>query len=92
MRNSERRVSEDNPEGDDHICTAPLYQQAFRWFREKHKVTVWIIAVGEIYRWNLALAQDDSNSLNLAGDLLNTYEEAELECLKQLIKIVKEKK
>jgi hypothetical protein len=47
-------------------CTAPLYQQAFRFLREKY---------------------------GLEGDysMLNTYEEAELECLKKLIEIVKNK-
>jgi hypothetical protein len=64
-------------------CTAPLYQQAFRWFREKHNLIMYI--------------QRHSNNKYLAcmgiqvEILCDTYEEAELTCLKKLIEIVKNK-
>jgi len=67
---------------------APLYQQAFRWFREKYDVHLGICHTmyGKFDCW--------TNN----GDLLEngkycdfkTYEEAELECLKKLIEIVKQ--
>ena len=60
---------------------APLYQQAFRWFREKHKLH-YPIAVSDGV-WFYA-------KWSLGG--YKTYEEAELECLKKLIEIVKDKK
>jgi hypothetical protein len=72
------------------IVSAPLYQQAFRWFREKYNM------VGEINSYY----SDKKWSFNYdivtiykekASDRFNTYEEAELECLKKLIQIVKEK-
>jgi hypothetical protein len=63
---------------DSYVVTAPLYQQAFRWFREKHKSK---FILSEDYYWIIGIGQIKVNS----------YEEAELECLKKLIEIVKEK-
>ena len=69
---------------------APLYQQAFRWFREKYMLS------GEIYIfkniWNFDI-EDISNSIQLyTSDIMcyNSYEEAEIECLVKLIEIAKE--
>ena len=62
------------------ICVAPLYQQAFRWFREKYNMHFWAQQFTDgtwrtTYDWGL----------------FNTYEEAELSCLKKLIEIAKNK-
>lgn len=73
-----------------HLCTAPLFQQAFRWFREKYNLKGHVEAVEyldgtpDTYHWYIF------NKYNSGYDQL-TYEEAELECLKKLIEIVKEK-
>jgi hypothetical protein len=73
-----------------HYISAPLYQQAFRWFREKYALTS---SVGIIYKdetrtdfefWYYILGYEDEELF------YETHEEAELECLKKLIKIVKE--
>ena len=78
----------------DKACRAPLYQQAFRWFREKYN------AVCEIIR------KEDGNHSEFIGwvfinnrkiDVVSywdskTYEEAELECLTKLIEIVESEK
>ena len=69
---------------------APLYQQAFRWFRDKYKL------YGTIrYGYN---EFDKStylfpciNGIISGNDSFETQEEAELECLKKLIEIVKNK-
>jgi hypothetical protein len=70
---------------------APLYQQAFRWFREKHGL-VGIIKFGtNDFTYNVY--NEDGMGL-LTKESLNfnsTYEEAELECLKKLIEIVNTK-
>ena len=63
--------------------TAPLYQQAFRWFREK-------------YGFNISITNDGYIALDMKKsqsyiDEADYYEESELECLKKLIEIVKEK-
>jgi hypothetical protein len=67
---------------------APLYQQAFRWFREKHGL-VGIIKFGtndftyNVYNEDgMGLLTKESSNFNSA------YEEAELACLKKLIEIV----
>jgi len=66
---------------------APLYQQVFRWFREKEfliDVTSLNSNEYEFYiQWSFAYSH--------LSDIYKTYEEAELECLKKLIEIVKQK-
>jgi hypothetical protein len=79
-------------------CSAPTYQQAFRWFREKYNLFGHILSIGERnYEWRIQNIKylQDRRHFTLAdiggGEHNNTYEEAELECLKKLIEIVKEK-
>lgn len=72
---------------------APLYQQAFRWFREKYNLVheiqfgsgkIWIrYGVNSFVR---TLELDTNND-----EFYNTYEDAELACLDKLIEMVKEK-
>jgi hypothetical protein len=73
----------------NYTILAPLYHQAFRWFREKHGL-VGIIKFGtNDFTYNVY--NEDGMGL-LTKESLNfnsTYEEAELECLKKLIEIVK---
>jgi hypothetical protein len=66
----------------DGECNTPLYQQAFRWFRESGLCIV--------------IKPIDDKKLELGYNLLKnglmmsshpTYEEAELSCLTKLIKI-----
>jgi hypothetical protein len=58
---------------------APLYQQAFRWFREKHGLRHFI---EYDYGYYIALIQPP-----LVYSHGETYEEAELACLKKLIEL-----
>lgn len=67
----------------EHIVSAPLYQQSFRWFREKYDYIGFIYQPNETGYWAYSL-EDKAK--------YDTYEEAELECLKKLIEIVKEQK
>lgn len=73
---------------DRNECLAPLFQQAFRWFRENYLyyphffskedgTFVWCI------RWYIDGLQKDTPYFSS-----NTYEEAELACLDKLIEIV----
>jgi hypothetical protein len=78
----------DNAIGRHHGChrQAPLYQQAFRWFREKYNIQLGICHIhGGFDCWT------NDGDLFENGKYCNfkTYEEAELECLKKLIEIVK---
>jgi hypothetical protein len=79
---------------------APLYQQAFRWFREKHNIQGYIYSStvrGNVektkqftgYIWNINGIDIPFLSTDARDELHDTYEEAELECLKKLIEIVK---
>jgi hypothetical protein len=68
------------------LLSAPLYQQAFRFFRENHDLYI------NVTRYN-----DEGEDKFLyyidSGDVeeeFNTYEEAELACLIKLIEIVKQ--
>jgi len=61
---------------------APLYQQALRWFREKHGLN-YVIVKAESWFYTI-------NGCN-TQEGFNTYEEAELACLNKLIEIVKKK-
>ena len=76
------------------VCTAPTFSQSFRWFKEKYNLIPDIQYYGnwnfEIFRiGEFAEPMDDVNvDYTFKG---GTYEESELECLKKLIEIVKEK-
>ena len=68
--------------------TAPLYQQAFRWFREKYEL--WqIIQQNTDKDWTYDIMPIIGMIDYKLFDVFDTYEEAELECLKKLIEIVK---
>lgn len=75
-----------NDELADGYITAPLYQQVFRWFREKYNLHHSILF--NDVRKNYDLVYGERIADKLLGPV-DTYEEAELECLKQLIEIVK---
>ena len=67
----------------EYLIKAPLYQQSFRFFREKY---------GLYFPINLDDCGQYYFEVNKEYDVCrNTYEEAELECLKKLISIVKER-
>jgi hypothetical protein len=87
----------DNYNRTDYLVSAPLYQQAFRWFREKYNIlaTIYSNASGYLYEWHDSIGGthrgwSDYEGPN-DGGVWNTYEEAELACLKKLIEIVKNK-
>ena len=74
----------------DVTCDAPLYQQAFRFFREKyglHYIICKNIQMdGYGYREVILIPYMEENE----NTIFKTYEEAEVECLKKLIEIAKE--
>ena len=61
---------------------APLYQQTFRWFREKYNAVV--IIQPQIVEYYAKILIDNK----VVYSTIQTYEEAELECIKKLIKII----
>jgi hypothetical protein len=73
-----------------HLCSAPLYQQAFRFFREKCGLCSWItMELGNKSTFCWVLSGEHTSTQYAA--YFHTYEEAELACLKKLIEIVKNK-
>ena len=83
-----------NSKEDTWNCSAPLYQQEFRLFREKYDLfgcidlqactpSHWYIRIDKI-EINDYLYHSEDEHLRF-----NTYEEAELSCLEKLIEIVK---
>ena len=71
---------------DIPVCKAPLYQQTFRWFREKYNLFGQVnIHTYFIYK----ISNDKFEMIKQYDKLTNTYEEAELACLRKLIEIVK---
>ena len=68
---------------------APLYQQAFRWFREKHKLPNWVYTSNNKEFWYSILK--DGRMIVRDYSAFNSYEEAELACLRKLIELVKYK-
>jgi len=73
-------------------CTVPLYQQAFRWFREKYKLQAEILWRGDMECFCYKTGKFKYGSHDFSKDDFKTYEEAEQACLDKLIEIVKEKK
>ncbi len=73
-------------------CSAPLYQQAFRWFREKFESTIHIYQYQDTQRWDFDVYDNTPEEEDFGNPSYDTYEEAELECLKQLINIVYKQK
>jgi hypothetical protein len=64
---------------------APTFSQCFKFFREKHDLDV--ISKPHIRKTKKYVC----DPVNIRLEAKNTYEEAELECLKKLIQIIKEK-
>jgi hypothetical protein len=76
------------------LIAAPLYQQAFRWFREKYNIDISINTIYSKYNENTSKKYGgaiDNESVFTNVGFYNTYEEAELACLKKLIDILKGK-
>ena len=66
---------------DSSSCKAPTYSQAFRFFRDKYDLRSWIESFDK--------TNYKAIILNHYGSTFNSPEEAELECLRKLIKIAK---
>lgn len=82
-------ISQDQYYGQ--LCSAPTYSQAFRWFREKHELNA--ISPTRIYKTDFYQARivnwNNWEEINIKQ--CDSYEEAELACLRRLIEIVKNK-
>lgn len=79
---------------------APTFSQCFRFFREKYNIVHTVYSNASGYVWELHYNQErggthicdsgESGDCEMSG-MFTTYEKAELQCLKKLIYIVKNK-
>jgi len=65
--------------------SAPLYQQAFRWFRQKYGLIGWVEGK-KVYKYCIKNSIPNDGQINFSP--FKTNEEAELACIKKLIEIV----
>ena len=95
-------TNNDFKEEPDIFISAPLYQQAFRFFREKYNIQGYIYSSAVRgnaektkqftgYIWNINGIDMPFLSTDARDELHDTYEEAELACLLKLIEVVKTK-
>jgi hypothetical protein len=91
IKNSDNLVEAEHIKGN--WCSTPLYQQAFRWFRETHNIDCYIetksLTIGGS-TFDYTIIADEEEEWD-DGKRWRTYEEAELACLKKLIEIAKQK-
>ena len=86
-----------------YVVSRPTFSQAFRWFREKYKLSCFIELIdnSKHYYFDFTICDsknrdwDDMNCFDSCKRIYDygkfgTYEVAELECLRKLIEIVKE--
>ena len=84
------KLKENHKGGYGFEMSVPLYQQAFRWFRKKHKLQAEILWRGDMGCFCYKTGKFKYGSHDFSKEDFKTYEEAELECLKALIKISKD--
>jgi hypothetical protein len=78
---------------------APLYQQAFRFFREKYNLLGNVYSNASGWLWEIHDNEGGTHRFGSewSGDceesgMFTSFEKAEIECVKRLISIIKEKK
>ena len=71
------------------FTSAPLYQQAFRFFREKHNLQAEMVFSEKPDRFYYYIGNMVTGDMDRGTDM--SYEEAESACLDELIEIIKNK-
>ena len=79
---------DDFPEQKEVEVGMPLFQQAFRWFREKYKLNQLVTRLPKQY---VGVIDSEDGLTHLFYQRYDTYREAELACLEKLIEIVEQK-
>ena len=71
------------------ITLAPTFSQAFRFFREKYKLEGVIYMLN--FKWASQVFNIETSTYCFVPELFETYEEAEINSLQKMIKMVKNK-
>ena len=82
-----------------YYILAPIYQQAFRWFREKYNLypsiniyhDLWMCLIKSTVRSETEVSGYIVDTMNKGYPTFKTYDDAQLECLNKLIEIVESK-
>ena len=89
IAHTEKYIIDNGVDRSEFFTLAPLFQQAFRWFREKHNLKSCIM-----FRTSMEDNKEYYDWLIKGQEVVyrhfNTYEEAELACLKKLIDLTKD--
>ena len=76
--------------GDDEFVTSPTWGAAFKWFRKKHKLVVdWNHSEHNNFGIYIGVCIKNVNLEETIVGVYKEHEEAELECLRKLINMVK---
>ena len=78
-------MGEDFVLNDSNVILAPLYQQSFRWFREKYNLYSFVFKFDEGFGY-----ETYKEGVTQTNESFDTYEEAEIACLTKLIGIVEQ--
>jgi hypothetical protein len=78
--------------GIENCAKAPLYQQAFRWLREKYNILGIVAYCDDDSGKFMSVIDKPDSDIDYDMNPKTTYEEAELACLIRLIEIVKNEK
>ena len=70
----------------DKGVKAPLYQQAFRWFRDEHGI-YYVIEGSKKFGFQHTIYDEKETYEIKSEKTYNTYEESELNCLDKLIEM-----
>lgn len=77
---------------EEGSISAPTYSQAFRWFREKYELSFECKTPdGAQGKWVPEIHKVKGFGNHFDNEGFDTYEEAELACLRKLIELVKNK-
>lgn len=84
---------------ESYVVTAPLWQQAFDWFREEHNMlaNIYSNASGFLYEYHDTIGGTHRFDSEFTGDCkysgaFTSYQKAQVACLDKLIEIVEQKK
>lgn len=67
----------------------PLWQQAFDWFLEKHRLSSYITTYNNKYYWSIKIIGDKTGTAKGYSQFENNIEDARYNCLKKLIELNK---
>ena len=68
-----------------YACSAPLWQQVFRWFRDKHGYHGSVDSSDGIAEWKIASIHLEKA---VRSGCIHAYDDAQLVCVEKLIEII----